>query len=52
MRRLPRLNLGVRIPADDDLSRFADGWRVVLVAAGLVVADQQLGGLHDLRPER
>ena len=48
-RRLPRLDLGARIAADDDLSRIADGWRVVLVAAGLVMADQPLGGLHDLR---
>ena len=47
-RRLPRLDLGARIAADDDLSRFVDGWRVVLVAAGLVMADQPLGGLNDL----
>ena len=47
-RRLPRLDLGARIAADDDLSRFADGWRIVLVAAGLVMTDQPLGGLDDL----
>jgi len=47
-RRLPRLDFGVRIAPDDDLSRFADGWRVVLVAADLVVADEPLGGLNDL----
>ena len=31
-----------------DVSRFVDGWRVILVTAGFVMADQPLGGSHDL----